>query len=53
MVSYANPKGEITGFLTSLTDPRRYPAEELLRIYWERWEIEQGYGELKRRQLRS
>lgn len=53
LVRYTNPKGEITGFVTSLTDPQRYPADELLRIYWERWEIEQGYGELKRRQLRS
>lgn len=53
MLRFANPKGEITGFLTSLTDLQRYPAADLLGIYWERWEIEQGYGELKRRQLRS
>ena len=53
MIRFANPKGEITGFLTSLTDAERYPAQDLLRIYWERWEIEQGYGELKRRQLRN
>jgi len=52
-VTYANPKGEIKGFLTSLTDPTRYPVEDLLKVYWERWEIEQGYGELKNRQLRN
>ena len=43
----------IKGFLTSLIDPARYPAEDLLKVYWERWEIEQGYGELKSRQLRN
>lgn len=53
MVSYATPKGEIKGFLTSLTDPVKYPAAHLLRVYWERWEIEEGYGELKRRQLQN
>lgn len=53
LVTYAEPKGEIKGFLTSLTDPQRYPATELLRVYWQRWEIEQGYGELKRRQLNN
>lgn len=53
MVQYTAPKGEIKGFLTSLVDPQRYPAQDLLRVYWERWEIEQGYGEIKHRQLRS
>ncbi len=52
-ITYDDPKGEIKGFLTSLTDPARYPAEDLLKVYWERWEIEQGYGELKSRQLRN
>jgi hypothetical protein len=33
--------------LTSLTDPRRYPAAELRTLYHERWEIELGYGEVK------
>lgn len=33
--------------LTSLLDPVKYPAEELRRLYHERWEIELGFGELK------
>ena len=52
-ICYTTPRGDIKGFLTSLLDPVRYPAEQLLRVYWERWEIEQGYGELKQRQLRN
>lgn len=55
MVSYVSGsgKGKITGFLTSMTDPVAYPLEDLLRIYWTRWEIELGYGELKHRQLKG
>ncbi|MFV0253002.1 MAG: transposase [Beutenbergiaceae bacterium] len=33
--------------LTSLTDPVRYRAEELIRLYHERWEIETSFLELK------
>jgi hypothetical protein len=33
--------------LTSLLDPKRYPADEIRRLYHERWEIELGFGELK------
>jgi hypothetical protein len=33
--------------LTSLLDPKRYPADEIVALYRERWEIELGYGELK------
>lgn len=34
--------------LTSLTDPKRYPAAEIVALYHERWEIELGYNEVKR-----
>lgn len=51
MICYQHPKGEIKGFVTSLVDPKMYPMEELLSIYWERWEIEQSFGELKNSQL--
>lgn len=53
MVKYTDPKGDIKGFITSLTDAVRYPAKALLSVYWERWEIEQGYGEIKTRQLQQ
>jgi Insertion element 4 transposase N-terminal/Transposase DDE domain len=33
--------------LTSLLDPARYPAAELVALYHERWEQELGYDELK------
>jgi hypothetical protein len=32
---------------TTLLDPHRYPAAELIRLYHERWEIETAYLELK------
>jgi hypothetical protein len=33
--------------LTSLTDPERWPAEEIVELYHERWELELGYDEIK------
>jgi hypothetical protein len=33
--------------ITTLTDHRRYPARELVRLYHQRWEIETAYLELK------
>jgi hypothetical protein len=33
--------------LTSLRDPKKFPAEDLIELYHQRWEIELGYGELK------
>lgn len=34
--------------LTSLLDPKRFPADEIVALYHERWEIELGYNEVKR-----
>jgi len=33
--------------ITSLLDPKLFPADEIRRLYHERWEIELGFGELK------
>jgi hypothetical protein len=33
--------------LTSLLDEKQYPADEICRLYHERWEIELGFGEVK------
>jgi hypothetical protein len=33
--------------LTSLLDEQRYPADELVALYHERWELELGYDEIK------
>lgn len=38
---------EVYRLATTLLDPRRYPAAELIRLYHERWEIETAYLELK------
>jgi hypothetical protein len=38
---------EVYRLATSLLDPHRYPAAELIRLYHERWEIETAYLELK------
>ncbi len=38
--------------LTSLVDPKLYPADEIVALYHERWEIELGYNEVKRVMLR-
>lgn len=37
--------------LTSLTDPKKYPRDELVELYHERWEIELGYDEIKTHML--
>lgn len=36
-----------TTLLTSLIDPKTYPAADLRVLYHERWEIELGFGEIK------
>jgi hypothetical protein len=33
--------------VTTLTDPHRHPAGELIRLYHERWEVETAYLEIK------
>jgi hypothetical protein len=33
--------------LTSLLDPKTYPAKEITALYHERWELELGYDEIK------
>ncbi|NVB81568.1 MAG: IS4 family transposase [Kofleriaceae bacterium] len=38
--------------LTSMLDPKRFPAAEVIALYHERWEIELGYNEVKRVMLR-
>ena len=36
-----------TTLLTSLVDPKKYPAADLRVLYHERWELELGFGEIK------
>jgi hypothetical protein len=47
---------QIPGFreqylLTSLRDPKRFPASEIVDLYHERWELELGYDEIKTEML--
>jgi hypothetical protein len=46
-IQYRSQKGARRWLLTSLTDGQRYPAAEFVQLYRERWEIEQGYDEVK------
>lgn len=47
---------QVNGFqpqwlLTSLLDPKAYPADEIAALYHERWELEVGYDEVKTHML--
>lgn len=49
-ITIATSTGRHTGtyrLATTLLDPHRYPAGELIRLYHQRWEIETAYLELK------
>lgn len=37
--------------LTSMLDPKAYPAAEIIKVYHERWELELGYDEIKTEML--
>jgi Insertion element 4 transposase N-terminal/Transposase DDE domain len=46
-VRYQRPGFREQWLLTSLRDPKRFPAAEIATLYHERWEIELGYDEIK------
>ena len=49
-ITIATSAGRTTGryrLITTLADPARYPAGEIIALYHERWEIETCYLELK------
>ncbi|NES17357.1 MULTISPECIES: IS4 family transposase [Micromonospora] len=49
-ISITTTSGSHTGdyrLITTLLDPRRYPAADMVRLYHQRWEIETAYLELK------
>jgi hypothetical protein len=46
-ITYERAGGGPQRLLTSLLDPVRYPATEVVALYHERWELELGYDELK------
>ena len=46
-IRYQRPGFQPQTLLTSLIDPKAFPANELREMYHERWEIELGYDEVK------
>ena len=49
-ITIATSAGRATGgyrLITTLPDPRRYPAGDLVTLYHQRWDIETAYLELK------
>lgn len=46
-------KGKVRYILTSMTDASRFPADEIVDLYSQRWEIELGYREMKQNLLDS
>ncbi|MCE9674127.1 IS4 family transposase [Myxococcus stipitatus] len=46
-IRYQRPGFRPGVLLTSLLDAKKYPAQEIVRLYHERWEIELGYDEIK------
>ena len=50
-VRYQRPGFDAQTLLTSLVDAEAYPAEEIVALYHERWELELTYHELKSEML--
>ena len=51
IVTYQHPDGKPSRLCVTLLDPALYPAQELVELYHERWELEIGYDELKTHML--
>lgn len=47
VIAYQRPGFQPQRLVTSLLDAERYPADELIELYHERWELELAYDELK------
>jgi hypothetical protein len=46
-------KGKVCQILTSMADPLRFPSDEIVDLYSQRWEIESGFREMKQTLLNS
>ena len=46
-ICYRRPGFRPQRLLTSLLDPKAYPAHEIVALYHERWELELGFDEIK------
>jgi hypothetical protein len=51
MIRYRKPGFKESRLITSLVDSKKFPTEELVALYHERWELEIGFDELKTHEL--
>lgn len=51
VIEYKHPGGQPSRLFVSLTDHMQYPAQELINLYHERWELEVAFDELKTHML--
>jgi hypothetical protein len=42
-IRLVSPTGEVSVLLTDLYDRDEFPMQEIIDLYWKRWEIETGY----------
>jgi len=47
VIRLENKKGEVSVLITSLLDNEKYPKEEIIDLYFRRWEIETHYRDSK------
>lgn len=50
-IRYQRPGFQPQWLLTSMLDRKQHPAREIAELYHERWELEQGYDEIKTEML--
>ncbi|HWE41293.1 MAG TPA: IS4 family transposase [Gemmatimonadaceae bacterium] len=50
-IRYRKPGFQESRLITSLLDPKKHAAAELVGLYHERWELELGFDEIKTHQL--
>lgn len=50
-IRYRRPGFKESRLITSLLDPEKFPPEEIVGLYHERWELELGFDEIKTHQL--
>lgn len=53
VIRYRRPGFKTRTLITSLLDPKLYPAKEIAELYHERWEIELAYDEIKTQTLEN
>jgi hypothetical protein len=51
VITYQHEGGTPSRLLVTLTDAKAYPAQELIDLYHDRWELELGFDEIKTHML--